>query len=168
MEPQTRALSKGESGHSFTPTFRPEVITVFPSPLLRKSLTTSQRFWGVDQTPLPPSRLRADFLLGAYRVWTKLPGEMVHFSLESSQGKTTRGLGLWGEVGPRIPSGGMLLPLVLSLSLLWCSPAGGSRGQNGWNLTGTSRNVVEILSSEILSNTQRRRTRNLFDAGGPR
>jgi hypothetical protein len=31
----------------------------------------------------------------------------------------------------------------------------GSRGQNGWYLTGASRNVVEILSDEKPSNAQR-------------
>jgi hypothetical protein len=30
-----------------------------------------------------------------------------------------------------------------------------SRGQNGWYLTGASRNVVEILSDEKPSDTQR-------------
>jgi hypothetical protein len=32
---------------------------------------------------------------------------------------------------------------------------GGSRGQNGWYLTGASRNVVEILSDEKPSDTRR-------------
>jgi hypothetical protein len=33
--------------------------------------------------------------------------------------------------------------------------ASGSRGQNAWNLTGASRNAVEILSDEKPSGTQR-------------
>jgi hypothetical protein len=42
--------------------------------------------------------------------------------------------------------------------------AGGSRGQNGWNLAGASRNVAEILSYKKPSDTQRsRRSLILFD-----
>jgi hypothetical protein len=67
-------------------------------------------------------------------------------------------LELQDKGGPGIPH------LILNPSLPQCTqpPAGCSRDQNGWNLTGASRNVAEILSDEKPRDTQRNRRTQLY------
>jgi hypothetical protein len=103
VDPQTWAWSEDESSHSFTHRFTAEVITVFLPPLweVPDLWNSSGRFPGADQTPLPCSGLGPDHGLtfqreSAYWVQRKLPGELVHFSLESSRVKTTQRVGTPG------------------------------------------------------------------------
>ena len=64
----------------------------------------------------------------------------------SAKARLPRGLELWGEGGPGIPSGATLprsVPEFFPAPVQSDPPASGSMGQNSWNLAGASRNVAE-------------------------
>jgi hypothetical protein len=127
-------------------------------------LWNSQRFLGADQIPLPHSGTGSDwgltFLVGGRGLAT--PDEIARWVCPLPLGVQ---LGQDYSEGWNSGAKEDLECHQVACYLIWSRVplysgavqplADGSRGQNGWYLAGTSWNVVEILSDEKPSDTQR-------------
>jgi hypothetical protein len=182
FQPQNHKLKiemrMNQSAHSHT--FTPEVITVFPSPSpfgeVPDLQNSSQRFLGVDWTPLPPSGTGPDwgltFSLGGLPSSDEIARQVCPLLFGVQLGKDYSEGWNSGEKENREyhwVACRLICSQVPPYSVAAQPLASGSRGQSGWNLSGASRNVTEILSYRKPRDIQRsRRTQTLFDAGGPR
>jgi hypothetical protein len=155
-----------------------KAITVFPSPHFGEApdlQNSSWTFLGVDWTPF--HLVGQDLNEG----WLSLRGWPSPDEISRQVGPILFGVQLEQDYSEDWSSGAkedleychaahyLLWSHVLPYSSSAQPLAGGSRGQNGWNLTGASRNITELLFNEKPSNTQRsKRTQTLFDASSPR